>query len=198
MPRSDEDDTGTVNDTTHMTGHLLIAMPTMMDPNFHQTVTYICEHSDMGALGLVINRPLDMGLGEVLEQLSLDSPDEALTAQPVLRGGPVQTERGFVLHESTREWEATMPVGESIFVTTSQDILASLATGNGPERALIVLGYAGWGAGQLDAEIRDNAWLSVLADPRIVFETPFERRWDEAARKLGVDLTNLSTQAGHA
>ncbi len=198
MPRSDEDDTGTVTDTTHMTGHLLIAMPTMMDPNFHQTVTYICEHSDMGALGLVINRPLDMGLGEVLEQLSLDSPDEALTAQPVLRGGPVQTERGFVLHESPREWEATMPVGESIFVTTSQDILASLATGNGPERALIVLGYAGWGAGQLDAEIRDNAWLSVLADPRIVFETPFERRWDEAARKLGVDLTNLSTQAGHA
>ncbi len=198
MPRSDEDDTGTVTDTTRMTGHLLIAMPTMMDPNFHQTVTYICEHSDMGALGLVINRPLDMGLGEVLEQLSLDSPDEALTAQPVLRGGPVQTERGFVLHESTREWEATMPVGESIFVTTSQDILASLATGNGPERALIVLGYAGWGAGQLDAEIRDNAWLSVLADPRIVFETPFERRWDEAARKLGVDLTNLSTQAGHA
>ena len=198
MPRSDEDDTGTVTDTTHMTGHLLIAMPTMMDPNFHQTVTYICEHSDMGALGLVINRPLDMGLGEVLEQLSLDSPDEALTAQPVLRGGPVQTERGFVLHESTREWEATMPVGESIFVTTSQDILASLATGNGPERALIVLGYAGWGAGQLDAEIRDNAWLSVLADSRIVFEIPFERRWDEAARKLGVDLTNLSTQAGHA
>ena len=107
MPRSDEDDTGTVTDTTHMTGHLLIAMPTMMDPNFHQTVTYICEHSDLGALGLVINRPLDMGLGEVLEQLSLDSPDETLTAQPVLRGGPVQTERGFVLHESTREWEAT-------------------------------------------------------------------------------------------
>jgi len=198
VPRSDEDDTGTVTDTTHMTGHLLIAMPTMMDPNFHQTVTYICEHSDMGALGLVINRPLDMGLGEVLEQLSLDSPDEALTAQPVLRGGPVQTERGFVLHESPREWEATMPVGESIFVTTSQDILASLATGNGPERALIVLGYAGWGAGQLDAEIRDNAWLSVLADPRIVFETPFERRWDEAARKIGVNLTTLSTQAGHA
>lgn len=198
MPRSDQDDTGTVSDSTHMTGHLLIAMPTMMDPNFHQTVTYICEHSDLGALGLVINRPLDMGLGEVLEQLSLDSPDEALTAQPVLRGGPVQTERGFVLHESPREWEATMPVGESIFVTTSQDILSSLAAGNGPERALIVLGYAGWGAGQLDAEIRDNAWLSVLADPRIVFETPFEQRWDEAARKLGVNLTTLSTQAGHA
>ncbi|MCZ6516778.1 MAG: YqgE/AlgH family protein [Gammaproteobacteria bacterium] len=187
-----------MSDTTHMTGHLLIAMPTMMDPNFHQTVTYICEHSDLGALGLVINRPLDMGLGEVLEQLSLDSPDETLTAQPVLRGGPVQTERGFVLHESTREWEATMPVGEAIYVTTSQDILSSLAAGNGPERALIVLGYAGWGAGQLDAEIRENAWLSVPADPRIVFETPFERRWEEAARKLGVNLTTLNTQAGHA
>lgn len=198
MPQSNPDDTESVSDTTQMTGHLLIAMPTMMDPNFHQTVTYICEHSDLGALGLVINRPLDMGLGEVLEQLSLDSPDETLTAQPVLRGGPVQTERGFVLHESTREWEATMPVGEAIYVTTSQDILSSLAAGNGPERALIVLGYAGWGAGQLDAEIRENAWLSVPADPRIVFETPFERRWEEAARKLGVNLTTLSTQAGHA
>ncbi len=198
MPQFNPDDTESVSDTTHMTGHLLIAMPTMMDPNFHQTVTYICEHSDLGALGLVINRPLDMGLGEVLEQLSLDSPDETLTAQPVLRGGPVQTERGFVLHESTREWEATMPVGEAIYVTTSQDILSSLATGNGPERALIVLGYAGWGAGQLDAEIRENAWLSVPADPRIVFETPFERRWEEAARKLGVNLTTLNTQAGHA
>ena len=170
----------------------------MMDPNFHQTVTYICEHSDLGALGLVINRPLDMGLGEVLERLSLDSSDEALRTQPVLRGGPVQTERGFVLHESTREWEATMPVGESIYVTTSQDILSSLAAGNGPERALIVLGYAGWGAGQLEAEIRENAWLSVPADPRIVFETPFEQRWEEAARKLGVDLTTISPQAGHA
>jgi putative transcriptional regulator len=181
-----------------MTGHLLIAMPTMMDPNFHQTVTYICEHSDLGALGLIINRPLDMGLGEVLEQLSLDSSDETLTVQPVLRGGPVQTERGFVLHESPREWEATMPVGESIYVTTSKDILSSLAAGNGPERALIVLGYAGWGAGQLEAEIRENAWLSVPADPRIVFDTPFEQRWEEAARKLGVDLTTLSTQVGHA
>jgi len=198
VPQSNPDDTESVSDTTQMTGHLLIAMPTMMDPNFHQTVTYICEHSDLGALGLVINRPLDMGLGEVLEQLSLDSPDETLTAQPVLRGGPVQTERGFVLHESTREWEATMPVGEAIYVTTSQDILSSLAAGNGPERALIVLGYAGWGAGQLDAEIRENAWLSVPADPRIVFETPFERRWEEAARKLGVNLTTLNTQAGHA
>ena len=187
-----------MSDSTHMTGHLLIAMPTMMDPNFHQTVTYICEHSDMGALGLVINRPLEMGLGEVLEQLSLDSLDDSLTAQPVLRGGPVQTERGFVLHESPREWEATMRVGDSIYVTTSQDILTSLAAGTGPERALIVLGYAGWGAGQLEAEIRDNAWLSVPADARIVFETPFERRWEAAARKLGVDLTTLSTQAGHA
>ena len=198
MPQFNPDDTESVGDTTHMTGHLLIAMPTMMDPNFHQTVTYICEHSDLGALGLVINRPLDMGLGEVLEQLSLDSPDETLTAQPVLRGGPVQSERGFVLHESPREWEATMPVGEAIYVTTSQDILSSLAAGNGPERALIVLGYAGWGAGQLDAEIRENAWLSVPADPQIVFDTPFERRWEEAARKLGVNLTTLSPQAGHA
>jgi putative transcriptional regulator len=187
-----------MSDLIQMTGQLLIAMPSMTDPNFHRTVTYICEHSGLGALGLVINRPLEMALSDVFAQLALEPEGKVPVSQPVLRGGPVQTERGFVVHESPLEWEATMEVSESIYVTTSQDILSSLAAGTGPERALIVLGYAGWGAGQLEAEIRENAWLNVPADKQIVFETPFEKRWKAAANKLGVDLTTMSPDAGHA
>jgi len=181
-----------------LAGHLLIAMPGMADPNFQKSVTYICEHGESGALGLVINRPMAMELGDVLEQLSLGTTDERIISQPVLRGGPVQTERGFVLHESPREWDATAAVDASIFVTTSQDILSALAEGDGPTRSLVVLGYAGWGPGQLEAEIAANSWLSVPATPHIVFETPFDKRWEESAGMLGVDLLNLSSEAGHA
>lgn len=181
-----------------LAGHLLIAMPGMADPNFEKTVTYICEHSESGALGLIINRPMAMELGDVLEQLSLDTTDDKITSQPVLRGGPVQTERGFVLHESPREWDATAAIDGTIYVTTSQDILSALAGGDGPARSLVVLGYAGWGAGQLEAEIAANSWLSVPATPQIVFETPFDKRWEESAGILGVDLLNLSSEAGHA
>jgi putative transcriptional regulator len=185
-------------ETTSLTGHLLIAMPSMMDPNFHRTVTYICEHSEHGTLGLVINRPLDMDLGQVFEQLSLGSPQPALASRPVLRGGPVQLERGFVLHESTRRWDSTVPVTPSMNVTTSQDILSAMASGDGPERAIVALGYAGWGAGQLEQEISANAWLSVPAVPQIIFDTPFEARWREAAALLGVDPAAIAPDAGHA
>ncbi len=170
----------------------------MMDPNFHQTVTYICEHSEHGALGIVINRPLDMALGEVFKQFSLEQADSDLAASPVLRGGPVQTEHGFVIHESTEKWEATASIANSIHVTTSRDILSAMANGNGPKRAVVALGYAGWGAGQLEAEIAANTWLSVPASADIIFETPFEDRWCRAAEILGVDLTTLSPDAGHA
>ena len=173
-------------------------MPSMMDPNFHQTVTYICEHSEHGALGIVINRPLDMELGEIFEQLSLEQTDPILADSPILRGGPVQTEHGFVIHESTEQWEATAAVSNSIHVTTSRDILSAMASGNGPKRAVVALGYAGWGAGQLDAEIAANAWLSVPASTDILFDTPFEERWSRAAEILGVDLTTISPEAGHA
>jgi putative transcriptional regulator len=189
-------------DTTCLTGHLLIAMPAMQDPNFVKTVTYICEHSEQGALGIVINRPLDMDLGTIFDQLSLAPADPALARQPVLQGGPVHQERGFVLHEpaegSGQDFDATLAVSDAIRVTTSQDILTAMARGQGPRRAVVALGYAGWGAGQLENELVQNAWLSVPATPRIIFDTPFEQRWRESARLLGIDLSTMSQQAGHA
>jgi len=195
---SDSDRTASLADVTYLTGHLLIAMPAMADPNFTRTVTYICEHNDSGALGIVINRPLQMDLGEVFEQLSLESANVGLARQPVLRGGPVQTERGFVLHEPTRAWDSTVEVSETVHLTTSQDILTAMAQGTGPKRAIMALGYAGWGAGQLELEIGANAWLSVPASPAIVFETPFEARWTAAAGLLGINLATISSEAGHA
>jgi len=184
--------------TQTLAGHLLVAMPHMDDPNFDHSVTYICEHSEKGALGITINRPLDMDMGEVLEQLSLQSGDDNLRAQPVLRGGPVQSERGFVIHETNHDWEGTTEVGQSIFVTTSQDILDDLAKGKGPERMLMALGYAGWGAGQLEDEIRQNAWLTVPASAQLVFETPVEQRWRAAAAAIGIEPSSLILQPGSA
>ncbi len=192
-----------MNDQTYLTGHLLIAMPAMQDPNFVKTVTYICEHSDQGALGIVINRPLGMELGAIFDQLALEGAAPELARQPVLQGGPVHPERGFVLHEPDAEpagadFDATVAVTDAIRVTTSQDILSAMARGQGPKRALVALGYAGWGAGQLENELAQNAWLSVPATPQIIFETPFEQRWRESARLLGIDLHTISHQAGHA
>jgi putative transcriptional regulator len=187
-----------MGDVTYLTGHLLIAMPAMADPNFVRTVTYICEHTDQGALGIVINRPLQMDLGAVFEQLEIEPADPGLSKQPVLRGGPVQTERGFVLHEPSRKWDSTVEVSESVHLTTSQDILSALASGSGPKRALMALGYAGWGAGQLESEMSANAWLSVPATAAIIFDTPFEARWAAAAGLLGINLATISPEAGHA
>lgn len=187
-----------MNDSPFLTGHLLIAMPAMQDPNFSRTVTYICEHSAEGALGIVINRPLDMDLGAIFDQLALGPPDANLARQPVLHGGPVHQERGFVLHEASGAFDSTVAVNDTIRVTTSQDILTAMAKGEGPRRAIVALGYAGWGAGQLEEEMGQNAWLSVPATSQIIFETPFDQRWREAARLLGIDLSTLSLQAGHA
>lgn len=186
------------DEATYLTGQLLIAMPAMTDPNFRQTVTYICEHSEHGALGLVINRPLDIMLGTILEQLSMTTTDSQLASTPIMCGGPVQTERGFVIHESDDDWETSANVADSIRVTTSQDILTAMAAGSGPTRAMVALGYAGWAAGQLEFEITENAWLSVPATATILFETPFDDRWNEAARLLGVDLAAIGPDAGHA
>jgi putative transcriptional regulator len=173
-------------------------MPAMGDPNFNGTVTYLCKHDSEGALGIIINRPTDMQLGEIFEQLSLDVLDEAQAERPVLNGGPVQRERGFVLHRSDTAYDATLDTGSGLKLTVSQDILADMAAGRGPEPALVALGYAGWGAGQLEAELGANAWLSVAADARIIFDTPFEQRWAAAAGLLGVDIHQLSAYAGHA
>jgi putative transcriptional regulator len=183
----------------YLTNQFLIAMPRMDDPNFAQTVTLVCEHSERGALGIVVNRTLPMTLGDVFEQLGLDSSKSRFNEQPVLRGGPVQTERGFVLHSpSSGKWESSLPFSERMHLTTSRDILDALAAGEGPASAVIALGYAGWEAGQLDEEMARNAWLTVSADERLIFDTPVDERWQAAARLLGINLLTLSSDAGHA
>lgn len=181
-----------------LTGHLLIAMPAMQDPNFNQTVTFLCEHNEQGALGIVINRPLDMDMGMIFEQLSLETGDTLLSRQPVLSGGPVQQERGFVLHDAGPSFDSTVQVSPEVAITTSQDILDALARGDGPLRAIVALGYAGWAAGQLETEMAANAWLSVPATPELLFDTAYEQRWAAAARLLGVDISRLGSEAGHA
>lgn len=186
----------------YLTNQFLIAMPSLADPNFAQTVTLICEHTDKGALGIVLNRPLEMTLGEVLDQLQLTCTNAALREQSVLRGGPVQPDRGFVLHPpggpKDGEWDSTLKVSDDLSVTTSRDVLAAMAEGKGPPHAVVALGYAGWDAGQLEDEIKSNAWLNVRADAGLIFDTPFDHRWQAAARLLGIDLGRISHQAGHA
>ena len=182
----------------HLTNQFLIAMPSLEDPNFFHSVTYICEHNDEGALGLIINRPLEIQLGEILEHINLKQATPESRQIPVHLGGPVQRERGFVLHDPLGDWEATLKVTDRIGITSSIDILAAIARNEGPERSLIALGYAGWGAGQLERELADNAWLSGPADPEILFSTPDEQRWKAAAALLGVDLNLLTEEAGHA
>ena len=173
-------------------------MPSLNDPNFDGTVTYLCKHDADGAFGLVVNRPLDMQAAEVFEQLDLEVVDSAQAEQPVLGGGPVQPSLGFVLHQSTAIFESTLDTDAEIKVTISRDILQSMAGGQGPSPAVITLGYAGWDAGQLETELAANSWLSVPADPTIIFDTPIEQRWAAAAGLLGVDISQLTNYAGHA
>ena len=181
-----------------LTNQFLIAMPSLQDPNFHRTVTYLCAHNDEGAMGIVINRPLDLKLGEVLDHMSIEVENEMVNDMTVLQGGPVQRERGFVIHEPAGEWDAVLAVGNEIAVATSRDILTAVAQGDGPQRAVVALGYAGWGAGQLEREVQQNAWLSGPADSSIIFDLPYDQRYESAARLLGVDLERLSGEAGHA
>ncbi len=183
---------------TYLTNQFLIAMPTLADPNFFQTVIYISEHNASGALGLVINRPLNLSLGQLLEhlQIATDRPD--LAGMPIQHGGPVQPEQGFVLHSPVGQWGATLRVTDQIGITTSRDILQAVAQGDGPASLLIALGYAGWGPGQLERELAENSWLSGPVDFDLLFHTPDDRRWLAAAALLGIDLTLLSSDAGHA
>jgi putative transcriptional regulator len=182
----------------NLTNHFLIAMPGLRDPNFARTVTYICEHTEKGAMGIVVNRPLDLSLADVLEHMSIEAATPGIGDQPVYLGGPVDNERGFVLHTRTTPWNSTLKVTSSIYITTSRDILEAMARGEGPERTLVALGYAGWAGGQLESEMQDNAWLSGPSDIAVLFDLPAGERWAAAARILGVDLTLLSAEAGHA
>jgi len=185
-------------DPTNLTNQFLIAMPSLADPNFYHTVTYVCAHNDEGAMGIVINRPMEMSLGDILSQMEIEITDDEAKIVPIFDGGPVQRERGFVIHRRGGDWDAMLPVSDDISVTTSRDILAAVAKGEGPGQALIALGYAGWGAGQLEREMADNAWLNGPADQRILFDLPHEQRWEAAAALLGVDFDRLSDQTGHA
>lgn len=184
--------------TSKLTDHFLIAMPSLEDGNFSQSVTYMCEHTDEGALGITINRPSEILLSEIFEQLSIEVTDESVNSIPVYIGGPVNQDRGFILHSPVGEWKSSMQVTEQIAITTSQDMLEAIARGEGPQHMLFALGYAGWGAGQLEQEMAENAWLSCPATPQIIFNTPVESRWESAAKLLGIDLQLLSNQTGHA
>jgi putative transcriptional regulator len=181
-----------------LANNLLVAMPSLADGHFAQSVTLVCEHSDKGALGIVLNKPLDMKLGDVLAQMKLDASDQKTTELPVLRGGPVHTDRGFVLHRPGGSWDSTHKISEQVQVTTSRDVLAAMARGEGPRDAFIALGYAGWEPGQLEQEILDNAWLSLPINEQLIYEVPFEQRWQAAWQMLGVHSSRVSLVAGHA
>jgi putative transcriptional regulator len=193
-----------MSESGYLTNQLLIAMPALGDPNFAQTVALVCDHTSAGALGLILNKPLPMRMGEVFEQLDIELDENALRdgamlrERAVLRGGPMQTDRGFVVHRAIGKWDTTLEVSDALHVTTSRDILSAIAKGRGPEEAFIVLGYAGWEGGQLEQEIRANAWLSAPVDLGLVFDLPFESRWQAAARLLGVDMARISSTSGNA
>lgn len=184
--------------TVNLTGHFLIAMPAMVDPNFSRTLTYVCEHGDDGALGLIVNRPTDMDLANLFERVDISLEATDLSALPVYYGGPVQTDRGFVLHRPAGDWQSSLQVNDEMALTSSRDILLSIGSAATPREFIFALGYAGWSAGQLEWELSQNAWLTVPADPQIIFGLPPEERLPAAMQLLGVDFANLSDVAGHA
>ena len=182
----------------YLSNHFLIAMPALADPNFARGLTLLCQHNAEGAMGLLVNRPSDYTLGDVLAQMGIATEDLALGQLPVLIGGPVHPDRGFVLHDDPRDWSSTLRFGNGLAVTTSREILVAMAKGEGPKHVLVARGYSGWDAGQLEVELGENAWLTAPADQAIVFDTPLENRWQAAADSLGVDLRLRSDSAGHA
>ena len=194
-------------ESINLTHHFLIAMPGLEDASFARTVVYLCEHSPRGALGLVINKPTDINLRNLFEKVDLPLGREELARTPVLQGGPVQTERGFVLHEAVHAegqdagesvYASTMVIPGGLEMTTSKDVLEAIATGAGPRKVLVTLGYSAWGEGQLESELAENSWLTVDADPAVIFDTPIGERYDKALLLLGLQAWMLSPGAGHA
>ncbi|MCB2008050.1 MAG: YqgE/AlgH family protein [Burkholderiaceae bacterium] len=191
----------------NLTNHFLIAMPGLDDASFARSVVYVCEHSERGALGLVINKPSDINLKGLFDKVQLPLGRDDLQQLPVFQGGPVQTDRGFVLHEAffaevdkpdEPVYASTMSIPGGLEMTTSKDVLEALSTGNGPRRVLVSLGYSAWGEGQLESELGDNSWLTVDADLSVIFDTPVDQRYDKALELLGLQVWMLSPQAGHA
>ena len=204
--------------STQLSHHFLIAMPGLEDPTFAKSVVYVCEHSERGAMGLIINKPGDLSLKHLFDKVELPLHRQDLLQSNVLHGGPVQTERGFVLHDPMLEkdsvdsensnteavatpnsiYASTLSVPGGLAMTTSKDVLEALANGSGPRRVVVTLGYASWGEGQLESEIGENSWLTVPADPAVIFDTPIEQRYDKALSLLGLQAWMLSSEAGHA
>jgi putative transcriptional regulator len=187
--------------STKLTDHFLIAMPAMDDPYFSKSLVYIAEHNDQGALGIIVNRPIDMSMATLFEKI--DVPFEAeesttLGKLPVFFGGPVQTDRGFVLHRPLGEWQSTLAVNQDVGLTSSRDVLQAVARDGLPSEIMVTLGYSGWGAGQLEHELAQNAWLTVPADAHILFGLPYEERLPSAMEILGIDFANLAARPGHA
>ena len=182
-----------------LANQFLIAMPSLDDGYFQRSLTYVCEHDEQGAMGLVVNKQTDMSVKHLLSEIKIDAPESSsMSDNLVLAGGPVQTDRGFVLHSGNRTWSSSLQLEDGIMVTTSKDILENLGKDTGPEDYLVTLGYAGWSAGQLEEEIANNAWLTVKADPEVIFNTPAEERWEKAVKMLGIDIAQLTHFAGHA
>jgi putative transcriptional regulator len=181
-----------------LANQLLIALPALDDPNFSRSVTLVCQHDADGAMGVMVNRASEYTLGEVFQQMGIQSRDAALCARPVVAGGPVHPERGFVLHDGDREWDSTLAIADGLYVTTSRDVLEAMARGEGPRSATVALGCAGWGAGQLEHELVENSWLTVPADAELLFRVPLDARWQAAAGRIGVDLARLADYTGHA
>ncbi|GAA6183442.1 MULTISPECIES: YqgE/AlgH family protein [Alteromonadaceae] len=179
--------------------HLLVAMPSLDDPYFARSLTYICEHNDKGAMGLVINQPIGMSLQELITQADKDAIVLAEKADEiVLAGGPVSQDRGFILHTTQPGWSSSLQLTSEIMITTSKDILSALGNEKAPAKSLVTLGYAGWTAGQLEEEVQNNSWLIVEADEELLFDVPIHKKWEEAVRKLGIDVWQLGPDAGHA
>jgi putative transcriptional regulator len=182
----------------NLTHHFLIAMPAMQEGVFAGTLTYLCEHNENGALGIVVNRPMSLTMGEMFDQLNIPLHHPSLGKTPVYFGGPVQTERGFVLHDTPANWESTLCINDKLALTTSKDILAAMGTGLGPRNVIVTLGYSGWDQGQLEHEITENIWLTVPASEHILFDLPPEERLPAAMELLGVSYASLVEDAGHA
>ena len=190
-----------MTDTNYLAGQLLIAMPTMNDPNFYHAVMYLCEHSAEGAMGIVINQPLEVTIRDLLKHLKIELDEEDHQhdlEKPVLAGGPIARERGFVLHYPASTWESTLVVNGEYSITTSRDILIAMLENRAPEKSFIAMGYAGWDAGQLEEELMQNLWLTTPASPEILFDTPYAQRWRAAAKSIGVDFDKVSGDTGHA
>ncbi len=196
MTDSNTEKTQTTGDK--LTGHFLIAMPSLNDSFFNQAVTYICEHDENGCFGIIINQPAGITLKQIISEMKIESGHRYDTTKPVFIGGPVEQGRGFILHRPVGQWQSSLQVNDSVALTTSKDILQAIANDEGPADSIVALGYAGWAAGQLEQEMVSNTWLSCPADEQIIFNTPAEKRWHAAADLIGVDLSLLSHDTGHA